>query len=426
MDSGFASSFMQEPGSQTAVIPGMSLPSGYDPTQSFEQASLYEFVSGSNVQGLPIPQYSGPVLSNDGISAMDNRPSGFSIAPPATGGTFANMSTNTSNSFDTFSSTQTMSNVFANLPRQWPAAAQHPTNPPMVGSVPRSSYFPNADTHTSPPVQATQLLTAPSRFTAIQEEPHSRPPPNPFAVAFSALGPVSNSGASFRASRNAPAFPQSGSSAGSSHHRRNQRTATLTPTPVIPAHNRARYSQSSRVRARPTSTASTTTYISIPPTQQQTTQSQSNQPAASTTIGPSTRPTGRLEHPSMQHQASSRSPNVDPYLDELLRDVPSQYRAIYRNSLAGASALNKTKRRLDTPKEVRPEPKETEEMTVNMECKICMGQVVDTVLLPCGHAILCRWCADELMPSSKGYLRERASCPMCREPVKQKHRIYFP
>ncbi|KAL5002840.1 hypothetical protein BDV10DRAFT_191208 [Aspergillus recurvatus] len=436
MDSGFAPSFMQGPGFQTAGIPSMSLPSDYDSTQPFDPASLYEFVSSSNVQGLSMPPYSGPFLSNDGISTMDNRSSGFSTAPPVTSGTFANMSTNTSNSFDTFPSTQTMSNVFTNLPRQWPTAAQPPFNPPTVGSVPRFSYFPNTDTHTSPPVQTTQMFTAPSRFSEVQEESQSRPPPNPFALAFSALDPVSNSGASFRASRIAPAFPQSGSTAGSSHHRRNQRTTTLTPTPVIPAHHRARSSQSSRVRARPTSMTSTTTYTSIPPTQQQTTQSQSNQSAVNTTIETPTRPTGRLEYPSMQHQASSRNLNDDPYLDELLRDVPSQYRAIYRNSLAGAPALSKTKRLLNTPKEVRPEPKETEEMTINMECKICMGQTVDTVLLPCGHAILCRWCADELMPSSKEYLKGRASCPMCREPVKQKvtlqatdstqHRIYFP
>ncbi|KAL4991966.1 hypothetical protein BDW68DRAFT_117313 [Aspergillus falconensis] len=425
MDSSFTRPFMQEPGFQTAGIPGMSFSSGYDPTQPFDPASLYEFVSSSNVQGLSMPPYSGPFLSNDGISTMDNRASGFSTTPPVTSGTVANISTNTSNSFDTFPSAQTMSNVFTNLPRQWPTAAQPPTNFPTVGSVPRFSYFRNTDNHTSPPVQNSQMFTTLSRFSEVQEEPQSRPAPNPFAVAFSALDPVSNSGASFRASRNAPAFPQSGSSAGSSHHRRSQRTTTLTPTPVIPAHHRVRSSHSSRVRARPTSMTSTTTYASTP-SAQPTTQSQSNQPAVSTTLEAPTRPTGRLGYPSMQHQTSSRNLNDDPYLDELLRDVPSQYRAIYRNSLAEAPALSKTKRLLDAPKEVRPEPKETEEMTINMECKICMGQIVDTVLLPCGHAILCRWCADELMPSSKGYLKERANCPMCREPVKQKHRIYFP
>ncbi|KAL4817131.1 hypothetical protein BDW67DRAFT_184205 [Aspergillus spinulosporus] len=431
MDSGFAPSYMQEPGLQTAGVPGMSLPSDYNLPQPFDAASLYEVVSSSSVQGLSMPPYSGPFLPNDDISTMNNRSSGFSTAPPVSSATFANMgtidmNTNTSDSFDTFSSTQNMSNVFTNLPRQWPTAAQPPTNISAVGSMPRFSYVSNTNTHTSPHAQTTQMYTVPARFSEAQDEPQHRPTPNPFAVAFSALEPVSNSGASFRASRNAPSFPQSGSSAGSSHHRRSQRTTTLTPTPVIPAHHRARSIQSSRVRTRPASMTSTTTYTGTPSAQQQTAQSQSNQPAISTTLETSTRPTGRLEYTSMQHQASSRNLHDDTYLDELLRDMPSQYRAIYRNSLAGSPALSKTKKLVDAPKEARPEPKETEEMTINMECKICMSQVVDTVLLPCGHAILCRWCADELMPSSKACFKERATCPMCREPVKQKHRIYFP
>ncbi|KAL4764623.1 C3HC4 finger protein [Aspergillus foveolatus] len=437
MDSGFTPSYMQEAGLHSTGVPGMSLPSDYGLPQPFDAASLYEVVSSSNVQGLPMPPYSGPFLPNDEVSTLNNRSSGITTAPPVTSASFANMgtidmNTNTSNSFDTFSSAQTMSNVFTNLPRQWPPASQPPTNISMAGPMPRFSYFSNANTHTSSPAQTAQMFTAPTRLSEVQDEPQHRPTPNPFAVAFSALDPVSNSGASYRSSRNVHAFPHSGSSAGSSHHRRNQRTTTLTPTPVIPAHHRARSIQSSRVRTRPASMTSTTTYTGTPSIQQQTTQSQSNQPAISTTLETSTRPTARLEYASMQHQRSSRNLHDDPYLDELLRDVPSQYRAIYRNSLAGTPAPSKTKKLVEAPKEARPEPKETEEMTINMECKICMGQVVDTVLLPCGHAILCRWCADELMPSSKGCLKERASCPMCREPVKQKatdsiqHRIYFP
>ncbi|QSS62301.1 hypothetical protein I7I51_04478 [Histoplasma capsulatum] len=46
---------------------------------------------------------------------------------------------------------------------------------------------------------------------------------------------------------------------------------------------------------------------------------------------------------------------------------------------------------LDCAEDGRPEPKETEELTVNLECKVCMSQLIDTVVLPCGHAVLCRW-----------------------------------
>ncbi|RJE20576.1 C3HC4 finger protein, partial [Aspergillus sclerotialis] len=76
---------------------------------------------------------------------------------------------------------------------------------------------------------------------------------------------------------------------------------------------------------------------------------------------------------------------------------------------------------LDNQNDGRPEPKETEDMNVNLECRICMSQVVDTVLLPCGHAILCRWCAAQHMPNQgRLYPKERWTCPICRSPVKHK------
>ncbi|KLJ07502.1 hypothetical protein EMPG_17018 [Blastomyces silverae] len=82
---------------------------------------------------------------------------------------------------------------------------------------------------------------------------------------------------------------------------------------------------------------------------------------------------------------------------------------------------------LDSAEDGRPEPKETEELTVNLECKACMSQLIDTVVLPCGHAVLCRWCADQHMPSSrmdKTKPRSSATCPMCRQHVRQK--VFYP
>ncbi|PGH01151.1 hypothetical protein AJ80_09046 [Polytolypa hystricis UAMH7299] len=78
---------------------------------------------------------------------------------------------------------------------------------------------------------------------------------------------------------------------------------------------------------------------------------------------------------------------------------------------------------LDNQNDGRPEPKESEELTINIECKVCMSQLIDTVVLPCGHAVLCRWCADQHIPSAKtDYTRPagKASCPMCRKPVSRK------
>lgn len=99
---------------------------------------------------------------------------------------------------------------------------------------------------------------------------------------------------------------------------------------------------------------------------------------------------------------------------------------LYHEQAAAAAEPAPPSKGLDNMNDGRPEPKETEEMMVNLECKACFSQLVDTVVLPCGHAILCRWCADQHMPSSradKTRPKGHATCPMCRKPVKQKVRI---
>lgn len=37
----------------------------------------------------------------------------------------------------------------------------------------------------------------------------------------------------------------------------------------------------------------------------------------------------------------------------------------------------------------RPPPLEPESLVLDCECKVCFGQVADTVLLPCSHLVLC-------------------------------------
>lgn len=101
----------------------------------------------------------------------------------------------------------------------------------------------------------------------------------------------------------------------------------------------------------------------------------------------------------------------------------------------------------------RPEPKGTEEMMVNMECKICFSQPASVAVLPCGkfafpvllcclprtcslwwtrerltrdvtgHFVMCKWCADQTVPSHKADRTRPAgvvNCPVCRKRVKQK------
>jgi hypothetical protein len=92
-----------------------------------------------------------------------------------------------------------------------------------------------------------------------------------------------------------------------------------------------------------------------------------------------------------------------------------------RNAMAQEDLISP--KGLDNKDDGRPEPKEGSELVANIECKVCMSQLIDTVVFPCGHAVLCRWCAEQHMPSSrfdKTKLRGHAACPMCRKPVSQK------
>lgn len=78
----------------------------------------------------------------------------------------------------------------------------------------------------------------------------------------------------------------------------------------------------------------------------------------------------------------------------------------------------------------RPEPLEDEQMMVKLECKICLSQIADTAVLPCGHLSMCTWCADQCLPVKEGDKTRpqsrHARCPVCRRSVKQRVKIYAP
>lgn len=76
----------------------------------------------------------------------------------------------------------------------------------------------------------------------------------------------------------------------------------------------------------------------------------------------------------------------------------------------------------------RPPPMKPESMIVNLACTICKEHLVDTVVMPCMHAVMCNWCAELQIPGKRGtpYIaRDRtATCPLCRERVKEKRKIF--
>jgi hypothetical protein len=78
---------------------------------------------------------------------------------------------------------------------------------------------------------------------------------------------------------------------------------------------------------------------------------------------------------------------------------------------------------LDQPD--RPPPLTDAQMTRKLDCQVCYSQIADIALLPCGHMVMCQWCADIVVPVRHGHIPAQSSkCPMCRKAVKQRFKIH--
>ena len=60
---------------------------------------------------------------------------------------------------------------------------------------------------------------------------------------------------------------------------------------------------------------------------------------------------------------------------------------------------------------------ENESLTSRLEakCVVCFERAPDVVFMPCFHAVSCSNC---------GLREEVDTCPVCRVPIEQKHRVY--
>jgi hypothetical protein len=73
----------------------------------------------------------------------------------------------------------------------------------------------------------------------------------------------------------------------------------------------------------------------------------------------------------------------------------------------------------------RPPALTDAEMTKNMACQVCYSQIADIAVLPCGHMVMCQWCADVVCPVKHASVPVRTTqCPMCRKAVKSRVRIH--
>ncbi|EON68358.1 hypothetical protein W97_07616 [Coniosporium apollinis CBS 100218] len=76
----------------------------------------------------------------------------------------------------------------------------------------------------------------------------------------------------------------------------------------------------------------------------------------------------------------------------------------------------------------RPESKTDQEMTKTVDCKVCYQQIADTAVLPCGHMVMCQWCADVHMPThehDRTALKTKKPCPVCRKKVNKRVKIFL-
>ncbi|EEP79550.1 predicted protein [Uncinocarpus reesii 1704] len=99
-------------------------------------------------------------------------------------------------------------------------------------------------------------------------------------------------------------------------------------------------------------------------------------------------------------QESNRPSNAAMRYATLQRAALLERRATGTHPRRTEAARETMSKGLDNQNDGRPSPKESSEMKVDFECQICLSQVVDTVIIPCGHAILCRWCAEQYIPTN--------------------------
>lgn len=114
-----------------------------------------------------------------------------------------------------------------------------------------------------------------------------------------------------------------------------------------------------------------------------------------------------LDLPRRNHSAETINPTSEDHVDENLR---------------AQRPLT-----LDDEGDDRPPPQSEEDMTVKLVCKICLQQPADIAVLPCGHLVMCSFCAAIWVPPrSEDHTQplRKTSCPLCRKRIKRRVRIF--
>ena len=74
----------------------------------------------------------------------------------------------------------------------------------------------------------------------------------------------------------------------------------------------------------------------------------------------------------------------------------------------------------------RPPALADKDMVKDLSCQICYSQIADIAVLPCGHMVMCQWCAEVVVPLRHTNITVRGTkCPMCRKLVKQRFKVHI-
>lgn len=74
----------------------------------------------------------------------------------------------------------------------------------------------------------------------------------------------------------------------------------------------------------------------------------------------------------------------------------------------------------------RPPPLSDEAMTKLLACQVCYQQLANIAVVPCGHMVMCQWCAEIMVPIRGSQIAlPGIRCPMCRRTVKQRVKIHM-
>jgi hypothetical protein len=74
----------------------------------------------------------------------------------------------------------------------------------------------------------------------------------------------------------------------------------------------------------------------------------------------------------------------------------------------------------------RPPPLTDAQMMKNLACQVCYAQIADIAVVPCGHMVMCQWCADVVVPVRHNTIPARVSnCPMCRKRIQQRFKVHI-